>query len=173
MRARSHHPVAGPAFAVGLLAAVLAVAGWRVDSVPATGALDVRLGVVGSPEVAVAAADPVLRGRGLRPRGNAARGSLVVRNQTGATLAVGLRASAQDTDVDAALMVEVRAGDRTLTATTLGRLRGGSAATTTLAPGASRRLSVAVWVRAGAPSGYQGRSETVTLEPTMRVVGGR
>jgi hypothetical protein len=104
----------------------------------------------------------------LQPGGpaTAARGSLVVRNQTGRVLAVRMRVVPSQPALDALLMVSLEvAGERPLIRT-VGALGRWSGRPLLLARRESRRLVIRAWLPAGLRTGYQGR--IVDLELQLR-----
>lgn len=111
------------------------------------------------------AARPLLRSGPLRP-GDGAGGSVVVRNQTGTTLAVRLRAHPDSTALDGLARVRLQTAGETLFDGTLQALRQGTSVPLRLAPGAARRLRITATLPAEVETGYEGRRVDVNLEPS-------
>lgn len=159
--------------ATGLIAAAVAVAGWRMPAGHGAPGLELAMTYQPAAQLELSPAGRVLTGSGMRP-GASASGDLSVRNITGVTLAVRLRALPSIPDLDRILLVRLEAGGRVLYDGPLGRLRGGKGAPLRLASGArttvhaSARLSAG----AGAGGGWRGRLLKVVLEPVATPVGG-
>lgn len=100
----------------------------------------------------------------LRPGGDA-RGHIVLHNQTGKPLAVGLRAQPSSTALDGIVSVRLSAGGQVLADTTLQALRQGSDDKVRLAPGEAARVNATVTIAADVESGYEGRNVAVELVP--------
>jgi len=131
------------------------------------GALDAALTLTSAPtgELGVTPAGTVLAVRNLLPGAPPARGSFVVRNQTGIPLDVRLRARPMSGDLDSGARLRITAGRATLFDGTLGALRDG--ARRLLVPaGQGRRLRIAVSLAPGSAAGAQGRSDSAALELT-------
>ncbi|HEU4598169.1 MAG TPA: hypothetical protein VFS26_00350 [Solirubrobacterales bacterium] len=155
----------GAAIGLGLVAALI------VAARPAGGhggILPARLTISAAPDGAVAVTPlgrPVLASGPMRPGGHAG-GSLLVRNQTGETLAVRLRARPSSTALDGIAMVRLTAAGETLADGTLQALRAGSTEALRLAPGAAARVRVSAMIPGDTETGYEGRTVSVLLEPT-------
>jgi len=162
--------VAGALLGVGVAATLLVVSrpGAAVAPVPAS--VRFALAPVGELEVTPAPPRPALVARGLRPGGPRASGYFELRNQTGEELSVRLKAATDSSSLDGLLKVEVRAGDRLLTDTTLQGL-GLHPPELRLASGERARLRLAAWLPADVLSGYEGARVEVTLVPAPRSVG--
>jgi len=126
--------------------------------------------VSGELAVTPAPGRPFLLARALTPGGAPATARFTMRNQTGSTLEIGLRADAAAHQLDGLLRIRLRAGHRLLANTTLQGLRQGSAATVRLRSGAARSISLATWIP-GATNDYEGRHVDVELTPTLRARG--
>jgi hypothetical protein len=113
---------------------------------------------------------PFLHARVLTPGGAPATARFTLRNQTGGTLTLGLRAHAGARDLDGLLRIRLRAGHRTLANTTLQGLRHGSAATLRLRSGAARSIALEAWIPDGT-NDYEGRDVAVELTPTLSTRG--
>jgi len=107
---------------------------------------------------------PLLESGPLRP-GSHASGRLTLRNQTGGTLAVRLRAEPNSTALDGIARVRLLSGGQTLADGTLQALRQGSAEAVRLRPGAAAKVRVVAWIPAEVETGYEGRRVAVALEP--------
>ncbi len=110
------------------------------------------------------AAPKALLDASLRP-GSGADGHLVLRNQTGERLRVGLRAEPSSTALDGIVMVRIRAGEKLLAETTLQGLRQGSEGRVRLEPGAAARIDVSASIAAETESGYEASDVAVELVP--------
>jgi hypothetical protein len=128
------------------------------------------IAVSGELAVTPAPGRPFLRVAALTPGGAPAKASFSVRNQTGSTLEIGLRASAPTHELDGLLRIRLRAGDRTLANTTLQGLRHGSAATIRLRSGGARSIALEAWIPDGT-NDTEGRDVAVELTPTLREGG--
>jgi hypothetical protein len=144
--------------AAGLIASVVAVAGWRVP--PSGGSLGLDLAMTYQPDASleISPAGRVLSGTAMRP-GESVSGSLTARNITGVTLPLRLRALPSIADVDRSLVVHVDAGGRALYDGPLGDVRGSSK----LRSGDTTTLHVTATLPHGA-TGWQGRIAKVVLE---------
>jgi hypothetical protein len=116
------------------------------------------------------AAPMALLNASLRPGGNA-DGHLVLRNQTGERLAVGLRAEPSSTALDGIVAVRILAGEKLLAETTLQGLRQGSEGTVRIRPGGAARIDVTASIAADVETGYEARNVAVELVPVY--AGGR
>ena len=146
---------------LGVALAALAFTGWKIPAgekpgglrtsvtVAPTGELDV------SPEGRIAAADDV------RPGGNAG-GSFVVHNQTGSTLAVSLRTTTPDRDLDSLLRVDAAVGGATVIDARLAEARRWHGAVQ-VPSGARRNVRVRVSVPRDATA-YEYRAADLKLE---------
>jgi hypothetical protein len=149
-------------FAAGLIASVVAVAGWRTPH--ADGSLGLEFAMTFQPTAQLELSPPgrVMTGSAMKP-GDAVSGELRARNLTGVTLPVHVRALPSIADLDRSLVVHVAAGGRSLYDGPLGGLRAQSARAVRLASGATTTLHVTAELPAGA-SGWQGRIAKVELE---------
>lgn len=116
--------------------------------------------------IAVSPATPrsVLRATSMRP-GSRTSGKLVLSNQTGEEIAVGLRAAPSSTALDGLLRVRIESAGEVLFDNTLQILREGSEGRVELGPGESRKLRVKASIPADTETGYEGASVDVTLAP--------
>jgi hypothetical protein len=158
--------------ALGLVVAGLLVAGWRLPPGAGTLGADVGISLVPTGELALAPSGHILSAAGLvpGPETSARRGAVTVRNQTGSTLDVSLRALPSTGALDDLLHVAVVAGVTRLYAGPLHGLRNWSRRGFTVRRGERTRLAMAVWIPGGAGDDYRGRTEdlTVELRPTPR-----
>ncbi len=115
----------------------------------------------GAVAITPAAPKAVLEDSHLRP-GRHAEGEMALRNQTGAPLALALRAEPASTALDGITRVRISAGAELIFDSTLGILRQGTDAFR-IGPGGSRSLEVTAWIPAGEPTGYEGRRVDVQL----------
>ena len=113
----------------------------------------------------------MLETRSLRPGGPAAAGAFTVRNQTGETLSVALRADISSTELNGLLEVRVRSGSRVLSESTLESLRV-RPPRLQLASGQRARISLEAWLPTQVLEGYEGTLVDVTLTPQVRALGG-
>jgi hypothetical protein len=111
-----------------------------------------------------AAPKPLLASGPLRP-GNHAEGAFSLRNQTGETLAVRLRAQPSSTALDGIAQVRLQSRGAVLFEGTLQALRQGTTETMKLRPTAAARVRVTAWIPAEVETGYEGRRVAVALEP--------
>jgi hypothetical protein len=155
----------GAAIGLGLVAALIVMArpaGGHGGVLPAslrfTAALD------GAVLMEPAAPEPLLASGPMRP-GSHASGSMTIRNQTGETLAVGLRASPDSTALDGTAQVRLVSRGATLADGTLQALRQGTADAVRLQPGGGARVRLTAWIPAEVETGYEGRNVAVALEP--------
>jgi hypothetical protein len=100
----------------------------------------------------------------MRP-GSHAQGEFTLRNQTGETLAVRLRAKPSSTALDGTAQVRLESRGVVLSEGTLQALRQGSAEAVRLAPGGAAPVHVVAWIPAEVETGYEGRDVAVALEP--------
>jgi hypothetical protein len=156
------------------IVAVLVLASRPTASVPwLTARASFSVATTGELEVVPASPGPVLVARSLRPGGMRSVAGFEVRNQTGETLDVGLRARPDSTALDGLLRVRLSAGGATLANTTLQGLGHGSATGVRIPSGASRRLRLEAWLPGTVGPGYEDRQVDVSLIPQLtRVTGG-
>jgi hypothetical protein len=155
----------GAAIGLGLVAALIVAArpaGGHGGVLPAE--LRFTAGLDGAVAIEPAAPRPLLASGPMRP-GSHASGTMTVSNQTGATLAVRLRATPSSTALDGTAMVRLASAGRTLAEGTLQALRQGTAEALRLQPGAAARVKVIAWIPAEVETGYEGRHVAVALEP--------
>ncbi len=149
-------------FAIGLGAVLLALLAWRLPPVrPDLGAeLAFSTGPIGELEVRPGV---FLHATGLVPGGDARQGRLTIRNQTGRTLSVALRALPDAHDLDALVRVRLSAGDTTVFSGTLGGLRTWTEPLV-LRSGERAALRLRVAIPSTVRSGFTARIESVPLE---------
>ncbi len=134
---------------------------------PSTEALGLHLDVTltGTGALAVPATGPLVQVRNLLPgQDRAVEADGEVRNQTGRSMVVRLRAVPSTVEVDELLNLEIFAADRLLYAGTLGRLREWTAESFEIGVGQPQLLRVRAHLPPTVTAGYQGRVERVTLE---------
>jgi hypothetical protein len=171
----TRHPLrltAIAAFAAGLLVVGVAVAAWRVPRGDGRLGLDARVLLTSSGELDVSPPGPILSGTALEP-GRSATGGTTVRNQTGRTLLVSVRALPDLRAADSTVGIEVDAGATRLYSGTLGGLRQTTRAAIRLAPTQAVRMRLRIWVPAAARVRSRGQIVDVPLELPVRAVGGR
>ncbi len=144
--------------AAGLIASVVAVAGWRVP--PAGGSLGLDLAMTYQPDASLEITPPgrVLSSTAMKP-GESVSGTLTARNITGVTLPLRLRALPSIDDLDRSLVVHIDAGGRALYDGPLGNVAG----STKLRSGATTTLHVTATLPHAATD-WQGRIAKVVLE---------
>jgi hypothetical protein len=117
----------------------------------------------GAVAISPAAPKPMLLSGPMRP-GSHAEGRMWLRNETGESLAVGLRAVPSSTALDGIARVKVIAGGKVIADTTLQALRQGTAGKVRLAPGAAAPVLVRAWIPAEIETGYEGAAVSVALD---------
>jgi hypothetical protein len=144
--------------AAGLIASVVAVAGWRVP--PAGGSLGLDLAMTYQPDASleISPAGRVLSGTAMKP-GEEVSGSLSARNITGVTLPLRVRALPSIADLNGSLAIHIDAGGRALYDGPLGGVHG----SLKLRSGETTVLHVTATLPRGA-TGWQGRIAKVVLE---------
>jgi hypothetical protein len=155
----------GAAIGLGLVAALIVMArpaGGHGGVLPAS--LRFTATLDGAVAVEPAAPKLLLASGPMRP-GSHAGGALRLRNQTGAVLAVRLRARPSSTALDGTAHVRLVSRGAVLADGTLQALRQGSAEAVRLQPGAAARVRVIAWIPAEVETGYEGRNVAVALEP--------
>jgi hypothetical protein len=136
----------------------------------APASLSVAIAPVGELEISPPPPRTLLEARALRPGGPPASGAFMVRNQTGESLAVALRAEPDSTALNGLLEVRVRSGERVLAESSLESLRV-RPIQLRLASGQRARLSLEAWLPAQVLEGYEGALVDVTLTPQLRPLG--
>jgi hypothetical protein len=157
--------------AAGIVLVAVVVLAFRVPGGSGTLGADVIVAISPTGELGVSRPGPFMSATGLRP-GDTLTGEVEVANQTGRRLAVRLRALPDSKDLDRLLVVDVRAGRARLFHGRLGGLRANTPAFR-LDSGRKRALRVRAWLPAGLKGGYAGRIETIKLELSSTLVGGR
>jgi hypothetical protein len=173
MSARSLHAtvrVAGVLLGAGAAVALLIGARPSASYARLPASAHFTIAVSGELAVTPAPGRPFLVARTLTPEGAHARASFTVRNQTGSTLMVGLRAHALSHELDGLLRIRLRAGATTLANTTLQGLRHGTPVAVRLRSGAARSIALEAWIPDGT-NDYEGRLVDVELTPTLRRAG--
>jgi hypothetical protein len=157
--------------AIGAAIGLALVAALIVAARPAGGhggVLPASLRFTATLDGAVAAAPappkPLLASGSLRP-GSRAEGGFSLRNETGETLAVRLRAQPSSTALDGIAQVRLQSRGAVLFEGTLQALRQGTAEALRLRSGGAARVRVAAWIPAEVETGYEGREVAVALEP--------
>lgn len=168
-RIESYVRRAGIAAGIALVAVV--VLAFRVPDGSGTLGADVIFAISPTGELGVSRPGPFMTTTGLRPGGTLA-GAVEVANQTGRRLQVRLRARPESRDLDRLLRVEVRAGRAVVYRGRLGGFRRTTRAFV-LESGHKRELHVRASLPAGVHRGYTGRIETISLELSSTVAGGR
>lgn len=156
----------GAAIGLGLVAALIfsaRPAGGHGGVLPAS--LRFTASLDGAVAAEPAAPEPLLASGPMRP-GSHARGDFTLRNETGETLAVRLRAKPSSTALDGTAQVRLESRGVVLSEGTLQALRQGTTEAIQLAPGATAPVHVVAWIPAEVETGYEGRDVAVALEPT-------
>ena len=148
-------------FTAGVAAVAALVAGWQVDRGTGTVGADVTVVAAPTGELDIPAGT-FLRGIGLEP-GDTAHGSVPVRNQTGSTLAISVRALPSIQDLDPLLQVRMTAGGHAVYEGTLGGLRDWSRAFR-LTSGNRAALAFDLSLPDGSDEGIHGRIDDISLE---------
>lgn len=156
---------------VGLGVVLLALVGWRLPSVRPDLAAEVAFSAAATGELEVEPVGVFLHAKGLVPGGAPQLGRLAVRNQTGKTLAVSLRALPDARDLDPLVRVELTSGGATVFSGTLGGLR---AWTKPLVLGSGQRaaLRLRIALPSTVRSGYSARIESIPVEFRPRAAEG-
>ncbi|MGC1167153.1 MAG: hypothetical protein WA862_13715 [Solirubrobacterales bacterium] len=162
---------AGVLLGLALAVTVVLVSLPGASGAGAPAAVSIAVAPAGELEVLPASPRPVLEARSLRPGGPRASGAFTVRNQTGESLRVALRAAVDSTALNGLLEVRVRAGGRLLSESTLEGLRV-RPIRLRLASGQRALLSFEAWLPAEVLDGYEGALVDVTLTPRLRALGG-
>jgi hypothetical protein len=159
------------AFALGVLGAIVLAFAGRLPAGGGPLGLDLALATGPTGELSVAPSGAVAAVEGITPGSGSLSATVSLLNQTDAQLVVRVRARVTIGDPLRALHFEL-SGDRgTLYSGTLAGLDSFTRGGLVLAPHAIGRLRVHAWVPPGAPAGWQGRSERVTLDYSSSVAG--
>jgi hypothetical protein len=157
---------------VGTLVAGAMLLGWRIPGGNGVGGLDLTIVVNPTGELQITPAGPVFIANGMIPgTAHGAEGSFAVRNRTGKTLDIRLRALPSGFEIDGALQVAIEGGGIQLFSGSLRELRTWTNAVLTVSSGASQPVTVRAWLPAGATA-YQGWNENVSVEFQSTPVGG-
>jgi hypothetical protein len=152
-------------FGVGLLLVVAALYAWRPPTWHgAPAGANVAFAAAPTGELEVKPAGRFLAGSNLLPNRPGVAGILTVRNQTGVTLAVQLRAIASAPDLDGILNIEVSSLDRILFRGQLGKLRDWTTQSIVLRPGLGQSLTFRAWVPAGTAAGNSNGVDSMTVQ---------
>lgn len=152
----------GIGFVLGVSLAISAIIGWRLPRGTGRLGADVAVAFLQTGTLQLSTATPLINASDLRPGGAAANGTVDVRNSSGSTLAVRVKAEPSIADLDSLLWIDVRASGRRVYRGTLGDLRGGSKAFT-ISPLQTRTLLVRTWLPTDVTNGYDGRIDEVNL----------
>jgi hypothetical protein len=154
----------------GLAAATIAITGWRVPA--RDGSLGLDLAVAFQPTAQLELTPPgrVLTAAGMKA-GDARSGSLSIRNVTGTTLALQVRALPSIHDLDHVLLVHVDSAGRTLYDGPLGGLASASRSVR-IASDQTTGLRFSARLPDGAREGWRGRIDKIVIEPVVTPVGG-
>ena len=163
--------VAGTLIGATVVLALLLAARPGAHGSPLPASVRVLVAPTGELEVTPPPPHPVLVGHSLRPGGRSVASTFGVRNQTGQHLAVELRAKADSSALNGLLRLRLSANGRALADTTLQGVEQ-NAVGLNLASGAQSSLRIEAWIPANVRSGYEGRAVTVSLQPTLRNIGG-
>lgn len=166
--ARSAGALLGTGLALAFLLATLPGA----NSAPLPATVRVSVAPTGELEVMPSPFRPVFVADSLLPGHRSANGAFRVRNQTGETLAIRLRTTADSTALDGLVRVRLSADGNLLADTTLQGLQR-RAVGLDLPSGARSRLRLEAWIPNDVRTGYEGRRVEVLFVPAARVLGGR
>jgi hypothetical protein len=155
-------PIRTAGIATGLALAALMVLAFRVPASSQSLGAGVRFEAVAPGEVHVPRTGAFLKVGGLKPGGRSARATLPVRNVTRGPVDVRLRARVGNHDLDRAVHVQLRAGGRTFSSTTLAGLRQWTKPLR-LNKAEERVVRVRAWIPAGTGDTI-GRRVAVDLE---------
>jgi hypothetical protein len=157
-------------FLVGAFAVSSAILAWRVPL--GDGVLPAELTVIASPtgELDVQPTGALLAGHDLRSDGRSARARFSVRNQTGRTLAVRVRAPVDTRDLDRIVEVALRGRGVMLYRGPLGGLRRSPSGRLLLRPGGAAAYILQVWIPRSVGERYRGRFGTAPLTFDVRPV---
>ncbi len=150
-------------FVLGLGVVTLALLAWRLPTVRPDLGAEAAFSVTPTGELEVRPAGVFLDAKGLQPGSSAQTGAIAIRNQTGKTLAVSLRALPAARDLDGLVSVRLTSGDTTIFSGTLGGLRDWTEPLR-LRSGERAPLRLRVTMPSTVRSGYAARIESVPLE---------
>jgi hypothetical protein len=150
-------------FALAFGAVVLALIAWRLPTLRPDLGAEAAFSVTPTGELEVQPVGVFLDARGLRPGSDAQTSAIAIRNQTGKTLTVSLRALPAARDLDELVSVELTSGRTTIFRGTVGGLRDWTKPLR-LRSGERAPLRLRVTMRSTVHSGYAGRIESVPLE---------
>lgn len=150
---------------VGVGVAMLAVTATRVPRGNTVLGVDVAFEALPTGELDISPTGAFLEASGLRPStSDRAEGTVSVRNQTGSTLDLNVRAVPMTGQLDEALSVEVSVADVVVFVGRLGALREWTDRTVAVGPGQSVEVAVGAWLPPSAASGGHRLVENVMLE---------
>ncbi len=159
-------------FAIGVVAALVAVSSWQVPAAAGSPRIDVRFLANLTGELDVEPTGVFLRRSGMEAgtRRSSARGAFRIRNQTPVGLDVRVRARSLSDGLSHLLQVRIVVAGRQLFRGPLGRLRRASRDAVRLAPGESARVRVNAWLPQSARARYAEERADVTVELPARPV---
>jgi len=160
---RYERTVRAAGFTLGIGIVVLALLAWRLPTVRPDLGAEAAFSVTPTGELEVQPVGVFLDARGLRPGSAAQTGAIAVRNQTGKTLAVSLRALPAARDLDEIVAVQLTSGETTIFRGRLGGLRDWTKPLW-LRSGERAPLRLRVTMPSTVRSGYVARIESVPLE---------
>ncbi len=158
-------------FVLGIGIAASSILGWRVPRGTGRLGADVAVAFLQTGELELSSTEPIVMANDLYP-GDAANGSVDVRNSSASKLSVGVAAEPSTADLDEALWIDVRASGTQLYRGPLGELRDGSTRFT-ITSQQTRTLAVRAWLPGGLSSGYEGRVDQINLTFDPSVVAAR
>jgi hypothetical protein len=164
--------LAGATVGIGITLVLIVLSLPGAVSSPLPASVIFRVAPVGELEVTPAAPGPVLVASDLRPAAPTTRGGFQMRNQTGSELSIGLRASADSTNLNGLLRVRLIVAGGSLADTTLEGLHR-HPAQVTLASGQEAQVRLEAWLPSDVLSGYEGSFVRVSLVPEVSAAGGR
>ncbi len=162
----------GVGLVIGLAVVAVAVLGWRFPG-GATGTLpaSATISVASTGELIVTPEGTLVSAPKLMPGTQPGEGSFKVRNITGSTLSIQVKATASHPDLNPLLWVEVDAGGVLLYRGTLGDLSAWTSTSFSLASARGTHVTLKAWLPADSPAGWQGRVVAATLQFRATVMG--
>jgi hypothetical protein len=166
MRSRADRRTRGIGFLLGAGLAIAAVLSWQIPRGHSTLGAVVTVASRPSGELAVSPTGTFINAAALKPGPTSAAvgGHVQIENQTGSTLDVQVRGVAAQSDLDAALMVDVTSGGSSIFHGSLGDFRSWTTDSISVGSGRSAGFKVSAWLPSSLTAGYQGRTATVDLQ---------
>jgi hypothetical protein len=165
-----HVPVKLAGLLTGLLLAAALVAFMRIPQEDGRLGADVRVVAVAPEGINTTASGTLLSGRHLTSGGEAATGTLPLRNDTRGEAAISFRALAPNTPLADRMMVELSLDGDKVAGGTLTELRRWDGALR-IPRGSTRTLEVSAWIPGSVRDGYEGKTADINLQIRARQVG--